>query len=115
MAEFEIEASAPEATERGERCTIKARVPADLRYLEGHFEHDPIVPGIAQLLPLVYDQAKAAWPDLAAPSAIKRLKFLDALRPGHELRIELEREGARVRFEIRRGDVLCTSGSLLFD
>ena len=63
------------------QCAIRVRVPADLSYFEGHFEGDPIVPGIAQLLALVWDQAKIAWPDLPAPREVKRLKFLDALRP----------------------------------
>lgn len=95
------------------RCVLRARVPADLYYFEGHFEGDPIVPGIAQLLPLVWEPARRAWPDLPAPRAITRLKFLGALRPGHEITVTLEREPGGVSFELRRGDAVCTRGKLV--
>ncbi len=95
------------------RCVLRARVPEDLRYFEGHFEGDPIVPGIAQLLPLVWEPARRAWPELPAPRAITRLKFLDALRPGQAITVTLEREAGGVSFELRRGDTVCTRGKLV--
>ncbi len=113
--EFELEALPKEPAKDGERCVVRARVPADLRYLEGHFPGHPIVPGIAQLLPLVYEPARSIWPDLPSPSSIKRLKFLEALRPGDELEVHLVRQPARLRFEIRRGDLICSLGTLTFD
>ncbi len=112
--EFEVERSAPERTESGERCVLQARVPPDLRYLEGHFPGNPIVPGVAQLVPLVWREARLAWPALTAPSAIKRLKFLEALRPGDELEVELVKEREKLRFEIRRGETVCSHGVLTF-
>lgn len=112
--EFEIERGAPERTDTGERCVLHARVPSALRYLEGHFPGHPIVPGVAQLVPLVYREARLAWPDLGAPSSLKRLKFLEALRPGDELEVELVREPTKVRFEIRRGETRCSHGVLTF-
>jgi 3-hydroxymyristoyl/3-hydroxydecanoyl-(acyl carrier protein) dehydratase len=113
-SEFETHAGPRETIDRGERCIVQARIPQDLRYLEGHFPGYPIVPGIAQLLPLVYEPARTIWPDLPAPSGIKRLKFLEALRPGDELEVRLVREPKRLRFEIHRGELLCTMGSLSF-
>ncbi len=98
----------------GSQCELRVSVPVDLRYFEGHFEGDPIVPGIAQLIPLVWVQAKRAWPDLPAPTAIKRLKFLAALRPGHELTVTLERKPGGVSFEIKRQATVCTKGRLVF-
>lgn len=112
--EFEIDRGALQRVEGGERRTVRVRVPQELRYLEGHFPGNPIVPGVAQLVPLAYREARAAWPDLGAPTGIKRLKFLEALRPGDELALELLREPAKVRFEIRRGPTLCTHGVLTF-
>lgn len=109
---FEITPAAADATGR---AVVTVRVPEDLRYVEGHFPENPIVPGIAQLLPLVYRPAREAWPDLGSLRAIKRLKFLDALRPGQTLEVELLRDASRVRFTIRRGETDCTRGSLVFD
>jgi 3-hydroxymyristoyl/3-hydroxydecanoyl-(acyl carrier protein) dehydratase len=112
--EFEIERRAPERTDTGERCLLHARVPSALRYLQGHFPGHPIVPGVAQLVPLVYREARIAWPDLGAPASLRRLKFLEALRPGDELEVELVRDGGKLRFEIRRGETRCSHGVLTF-
>src|SRR5688500_1835445 len=106
--EFEIGPARP--FDGGVACTVK--VPPGLRYLEGHFPGHPIVPGVAQLLPLLLCTAKGLWPDLPAPTGIKRLKFLEALRPGDVLELSLAREPGKLRFEIRRGDVLATLGTL---
>jgi 3-hydroxyacyl-[acyl-carrier-protein] dehydratase len=108
--ELEIDVVVKSENER----TVRARVPADLRYLEGHFPGQPIVPGIAQLLPLVYETAQRAWSDLPAPTGIKRLKFLEAIRPGDELTVSLVREPNKLRFEIKRGELLATMGTLTF-
>lgn len=112
--EFDIEAGAVETVEGKERCIVRARVPADLRYLEGHFPDRPIVPGVAQLVPLVHEQVRRAWPHLGAPTSIKRLKFLETLWPGDELEVRLTRDGDRVRFEIVRGETPCSHGTLTF-
>lgn len=112
--EFEIALGEVERDGEGARCTLGVRVPHDLRYFEGHFPEQPIVPGIAQLLTLVYEPATRVWPDLPAPTSVKRLKFLEALRPGDELAVRLRREPAKLRFEIRRGELLCSHGILLF-
>lgn len=109
--EFSIEpvvASAPDEVH------LRVHIPEGLRYLEGHFPGDPIVPGIAQLLPLVHDPIRAAWPELGAPRAIRRLKFLGALRPGHSLDVRLVKKDQKVKFEILRGEQTCTRGTLLF-
>lgn len=104
----------PAPVEGGTRCTLAVQIPEDLRYVEGHFEGNPIVPGVAQLLPLVYEPASRAWPDLGAPRALRRVKFREALRPGDAVEVELTRRGDTVRFEVRRGDALCTRGALVF-
>ena len=110
MSEFFIESREHDEV----RCEVHARIPADLRYFEGHFAGDPIVPGIAQLLPLVWNEARLAWPDLPLPREIKRLKFLEALRPDDSLAVTMERKAGKLSFEISKAGRRCTRGILLF-
>ncbi|HJL14085.1 MAG TPA: hypothetical protein RMH99_00445 [Sandaracinaceae bacterium LLY-WYZ-13_1] len=112
--EFQIEVGPIERHDGEERCRVAVRVSDDLRYLEGHFPGDPIVPGIAQLLPIVHDPVATLWPDLGPCRAIKRLKFRAALRPGHALEVTLRRQGDKVRFGITRGETRCTDGVLVY-
>ncbi len=115
MRDFEIlREDPPVAVDGGERYGLTVRVPADLRYLEGHFEGNPIVPGVAQLLPLVLEPASRVWPDLGALRTLRRLKFKAALRPGDTLEVQLTRQAEKVRFELRRDGELCTRGALTF-
>lgn len=95
---------------------IAADVPANLKYLEGHFPGDPIVPGVAQIVALAEGQARRVWTDLAYARGLKRVKFMAALRVDDSLEVVLTRaEGSSdVRFEIVRGDETCSKGTLLF-
>ncbi len=113
-SEFEIALGEPSHEGSGETCTVSVRVPPDLRFFEGHFPGHPIVPGIAQLATLVYEPAIGVWPDLPAPRAVKRLKFLEALGPGDTLEVRLDRTGDKLRFAIYRGETLCSRGVLTF-
>jgi 3-hydroxymyristoyl/3-hydroxydecanoyl-(acyl carrier protein) dehydratase len=93
---------------------VSVGVPATLRYFEGHFPHDPIVPGVAQLGPLAESQARRAWPALGALVSVKRLKFMAALRPGDQLALTLTRAGDKVTFAVFQGELECTRGTLVF-
>ena len=109
-AGFQIEQRSLDDTQ----CSLRVTVPVDLRYFEGHFIGDPIVPGIAQLIPIVLNRTREAWPDLGRLTSVKRLKFLGALRPGHELDVLLERGPKGVSFQILREGTVCTKGRLVF-
>jgi 3-hydroxymyristoyl/3-hydroxydecanoyl-(acyl carrier protein) dehydratase len=108
-SDFEI--GEAEAREGG--AHVRARVPRDLKYLEGHFPGNAIVPGVAQLL-LVERAAKLAFPDLGPLKGLTRLKFEVRIDPGDEVVIELARAENKVRFAIVRGETTCSRGTLLF-
>jgi len=97
----------------GESHRLPVHVPTDLRYLEGHFPGDPIVPGIAQLA-LAERAAHTAHADLGAPKGIRRLKFSARIDPGDDLEIELKRTEAKVRFVIRRDETECSRGTIIY-
>lgn len=92
---------------------MAVRVPVDLRYLEGHFPGDPIVPGIAQLT-LAERAVRRAHGDLGAPKGVRRLKFSARIDPGDSLEIELTRSPGKVRFILYRGETECSRGTLIF-
>lgn len=81
--------------------------PADLRWFEGHFPGQPILPGIVQLKWAIEAAAQLA----DAPSElrmIEQLKFKQPVRPGTTLELTLERvDGGRAvvfRYESAAGE-----------
>ena len=117
MSEFHFEGGALD----GERWQERIHVPAELRYVEGHFPSDPIVPGVAQVVALAEERARHAWPELGASRGLRRLKFMSALRPGEHFVLALERKSSegesKVSFRIDRDAEeaeKCSIGTLLF-
>jgi hypothetical protein len=99
----------------GRPGVFDVHVPSDLAYFEGHFEGDPILPGVVQLEVLVARQVAATWPDLARVREITRLRFRAPIRPGDDLLLILARPAPdRVEFEVKRGETSCSSGTLHF-
>jgi 3-hydroxyacyl-[acyl-carrier-protein] dehydratase len=86
--------------------TAPLRIGADHPALPGHFPGQPIVPGVV-LLRCVADALKQ-WRN----QSMSRfdVKFLSPLLPEQDAEIELHAEAARVRFAIRRGNVLLARG-----
>jgi 3-hydroxymyristoyl/3-hydroxydecanoyl-(acyl carrier protein) dehydratase len=100
-------------TALGDRIAVELRVPEDLKYFEGHFPGDPIVPGVAQLAAMETAIARE-FPELGPPTGVQKLKFMSALRPGDSLVVTLARKAESVEIAIARGDTLCTSASFRF-
>ena len=82
---------------------LRIEVPRDLVFFEGHFEGNPMLPGVAQVLALVDREARRAFPDLAARGARKlsRLKFQATIRPGDTLELGLTLEATHAEPQIR--------------
>jgi 3-hydroxymyristoyl/3-hydroxydecanoyl-(acyl carrier protein) dehydratase len=107
-------------TRDGDHAHLRASVPEDLRFFEGHFEGSPMLPGIAQLLALVHRRARDAFGALGAEKGVVRLKFEATIRPGDLLDVHLERRTApgsgdtQIRFRILRGTTSCASGAIVY-
>ncbi len=89
-------------------------LPADLRYFEGHFEGDPVLPAVAALQWLALRCAREAWPDLGAPRRLSALKFRRALRPGDTVRVTLTRAGQTLDFTLATDGTAAASGRVEF-
>jgi 3-hydroxymyristoyl/3-hydroxydecanoyl-(acyl carrier protein) dehydratase len=103
--------AAPDGSDEG---SFAVAVPPDLLWLQGHFPGYPLLPGIAQLLPIALGCVHALWPELGQPRQALRLKFKQAIVPGDELEVRLARAGAEVRFSLHRRGEVCTRGVLVF-
>jgi 3-hydroxymyristoyl/3-hydroxydecanoyl-(acyl carrier protein) dehydratase len=109
-----------EVARTAERVVMRVSVPPDLRFFEGHFEGEPMLPGIAQLLALAHRRAREVFGALGREKRIVRVKFEAVIRPGDALDLVLERsagsgEGeAQVRFEITRDGARCASGAIVY-
>ena len=100
---------------RTEILRLSLRVPPDLRWLRGHFDGQPILAAVVQLLEVQW-HVREIWPDLAAPRRITRAKFRRPIRPGDRLLLRLRRTGGRgqASFEYLRHDEVCSSGTMVF-
>ncbi len=99
---------------------LRVRVPEDLRFFEGHFEGNPMLPGVAQLVALVHRRAGEVFGPLGREARIARLKFESVIAPGDRLEVGLERAAGsapgetQVKFRIARGTQTCTSGAVVY-
>lgn len=94
--------------------TFQIRVPPDLKYFDGHFVGDPIVPGVAQVAALAEEGARRAFPGLGAAAGLRRVKFMEALRPNDVLELVVERSDKGVGFVVRKQGREASRGTLLF-
>lgn len=95
------------------------RLPAGLEYFEGHFPQVPLLPGVVQIGWAV-ELAKAhLGPHSAALGRFRSLanvKFMRVLQPGASVRLRLteHRENRELEFEYHDGEMVCSSGRVLF-
>jgi 3-hydroxymyristoyl/3-hydroxydecanoyl-(acyl carrier protein) dehydratase len=93
---------------------VPVTVAASHRAFEGHFEHEPVLPGVV-LLELVAEAIrKALGPDRWL-AGVPWLRWRAVVRPGDGLQIRIEGLEApdEVAFEVRRGSELISNGRLL--
>jgi 3-hydroxymyristoyl/3-hydroxydecanoyl-(acyl carrier protein) dehydratase len=90
-------------------------VPSSLRWFQGHFDGNPVLPAMVQLHEALRFTA-TVWPDLTGLRRVTRAKFRRPIRPLDTLRLRLERtRGAgKASFAFVRGDEICSSGVFEF-
>lgn len=94
---------------------VHFRVPSHLGFFRGHFDGDPILPGVVQLQRLALREARLRWPELGAVVRLSRVKFKRPIRPGEELVLSLSRKRPElVEMSLRCGDEVASSGLLHF-
>lgn len=104
-----------------DRAHLRVLIPPNLRYFEGHFEHEPMLPGVAELIALVQRPARQLFGPLGREARIVRAKFESVIRPRDVLDVHLERtpgpaEGEiALRYRIERGGTVCASGAIVHE
>lgn len=101
--------------EDGDTRVFETSVPRDLLYLRGHFEGNPVLPAVAQLVVLALKGSARAWPELVHLRRVLRLKFRRPVGPDSTLALRLVRSAAQVEFELTLGGEPCSSGTLQFE
>lgn len=122
---FEPLQASPPTADAPAQLTL--RVLPDAWCFGGHFDGQPILPGIVQINDLVVPQARRLWPQLGGLRRAQSLKFKAPITPGAAIDLHLHPpapksdpsgkggERAAVRFVIELAGDVCASGSLLFD
>jgi 4-coumarate--CoA ligase (photoactive yellow protein activation family) len=95
--------------------SVEVRVPFNMGFLRGHFEGDPILPGVVQLKHIALREARRRFPELGSVERVTRVKFKRIVQPGEALVLTLERKGEhQVQFAMRVGAEPSCSGIFHF-
>jgi acyl-coenzyme A synthetase/AMP-(fatty) acid ligase len=95
--------------------SVRIRLSPTSGYFRGHFEGNPMLPGVVQLTRIVLVECQRRWPELGPVVRMTRVKFKRPLTPGDELTLTLERQDhAQVCFAMSVAAQPATSGILHF-
>lgn len=121
MTQRDFVVRAEDTVENEHRVTID--VPPELTYFDGHFDGQPMLPGVAQVVALADRHARRLLAGLGAPLRLQRLKFTAVVGRGESLLLTLSEERKQgevlVRWRLERirppsGDVTASSGTIVY-
>lgn len=113
---FDVKECAPRREGDEQTYAFEIYVPEKLRFFDGHFNGNPILPGIVQINDLVIGRVEMTWPEIGSLRAIVKAKFRRPIRPKETVDLTIRRRAgaSEIRFQIAVGDSVCSSGTLLF-
>ena len=95
-----------------DQLQINIQIPGTLRWFDGHFPDQPVLPGVAQVFWADY-LAKQLLPDLHSGCHLKSVKFNRIILPDTQVQLNLQvKKGKQqVNFIYQHKDEICSSGS----
>ena len=94
---------------------VRVVVPAESGFFRGHFDGQPILPGVVQLQHVALAATRLRFPELSQLARVSRVKFKRLISPGETLTLTLTRKGAAsVVFSIEANGEPSASGILHF-
>lgn len=95
--------------------SVRVLVPRNTGFVRGHFEGDPILPGVVQLKNIALTELRRRFPELGAVARVTRVKFKRIVLPGETLTLTLSRKGPlQVQFAMQVGPEAACSGIFHF-
>ncbi|MGC3874755.1 AMP-binding protein [Halomonas sp. GXIMD04776] len=103
--------------EGDERCQVSLEVPERLLYLKGHFDEQPIVPGVV-LVQWSVELAREHLQLRGAFQRLERIKFPQLLLPGERITLILAQsrseQGIRLSFTLQGRQGIHAAGKIVF-
>jgi 3-hydroxymyristoyl/3-hydroxydecanoyl-(acyl carrier protein) dehydratase len=95
----------------GERARFELRLQPELRWFEGHFPGQPILPGVAQLH-IAALLAERTWGLAFDGQEMSRIKFKRVMQPDEHISLMLVKDGLRLNFQYSREGEVVASGTV---
>ncbi|MDO8840113.1 MAG: AMP-binding protein [Parvibaculum sp.] len=95
----------------GGRARFELRLQPELRWFEGHFPGQPILPGVAQLH-IAALLAERTWGSAFDGREMSRVKFRHVMQPDERISLTLVKSGSRLDFQYSREGEVVASGTL---
>lgn len=95
----------------GDKAAFELRLQPDLRWFEGHFPDQPILPGVAQLH-IAASLAERVWGIDFPGNDMSRIKFRRVMQPGERVSLSLVRKELRLDFQYMSEGEVVASGTM---